>query len=482
MSGSRDLAAGDLWEESLARSRARRQRNARGHSPYSAPTEAVLAPCLSSRDLGDGEPWQLSLGRSRTRRRAAELQFVPSGARARRISIGALAALTAGPAAGLADATAASHGGAPGSEPPTTTTGHTLLLTNGSHGRHVLMLQHALGIAADGVYGSQTESAVRDFQTTRGLAVDNLVGPLTSSALYEHRAAVAGHQTTGAHPATSDNTASAPVNAGLRPTPAGHVTPAAPAGVAAEQVGHSAHLGAPSGPAPHRPAPVARMQRALGLSPDGTFGPRTEAAVRAVQARHGLPVDGVVGPATWRAMGVNTGGTITPPADAVPHVAAPHTAVEHVTARPVVEHVSGGVSHSPVTRTRIVSSAPSGASSSNGVVQRVTAAGDRIASLPYRYGGGHGSFQDSAYDCSGSVSYALHGGGLISSPQDSTGLESYGAPGPGKHITIYANSGHTYMVVNGRRFDTGAQSQTGSRWASPQRDNSGYVVRHPVGQ
>ncbi len=481
MSGSRDLAARDVWEESLARSRARRQRNARGHSPYSAPTEAVLAPCLSSRDLGDGEPWQLSLGRSRTRRRAAELQFVPSGARARRISIGALAALTAGPAAGLADATAAPHGGSLGSEPPTTT-GHTLLLTNGSQGRHVLMLQHALGVAADGVYGLQTESAVRDFQATHGLAVDNLVGPLTSAALRGHGPALATHQDTSAHPATSDNTAAAPVNAGLRPAPADHATAAVPAAVRAEQVGQGAHVGASALSAPHRPAPVARMQSALGVSPDGTFGPRTEAAVRAVQARHGLPVDGVVGPATWHAMGVNTGGTITPPADAVPHVAAPHTVVEHVSARPVVQHASGGVAQSRVTHTRVVSSGSSSASGSDGVVQRVTAAGNRIATLPYRYGGGHGSFQDSGYDCSGSVSYALHGGGLISSPQDSTGLESYGAPGPGKHITIYANPGHVYMVVNGRRFDTSAQSRTGSRWAAPQSNNSGYVVRHPVGQ
>ncbi len=481
MSGSRDLAAGDLWEESLARSRARRQRNARGHSPYSAPTEAVLAPRLSSRDLGDGEPWQLSLGRSRTRRRAAELQFVPSGARARRISIGALAALTAGPASGLADATAAPRSGTPGSEPPTTT-GHTLLLTNGSQGRHVLLLQRALGIAPDGVYGLQTESAVRDFQATHGLAVDNLVGPLTSSALYEHRAAIATYHSTAAHPATSDNTASTPVRADLPTAPTDHDTLAAPVAVRAEQVGQAAQVAASSRRVSPRLASVARMQSALGLSPDGTFGPRTEAAVRAVQARHGLPVDGVVGPATWRALGVNTGGTITPPADAVPHVAIPHAAVEHMTARPVVEHVSRGVVHSPITPTRVVSSGSSGASSSDGVAQRVMAAGNRIATLPYRYGGGHGSFQDSGYDCSGSVSYALHGGGLISSPQDSSGLERYGAPGPGKHITIYANSGHAYMVVNGRRFDTAAQGSSGSRWAAPQRENSGFVVRHPVGQ
>jgi hypothetical protein len=111
----------------------------------------------------------------------------------------------------------------------------------------------------------------------------------------------------------------------------------------------------------------------------------------------------------------------------------------------------------------------------------VIAAGEEIATRPYVYGGGHGSFQSAGYDCSGSVSYALHGGGLLSSPMDSTGFESYGEPGPGRHITIYANSGHVYMVVDGRRFDTVAQQEGGSRWSGSATSSSGYVVRHPAG-
>ena len=75
------------------------------------------------------------------------------------------------------------------------------------------------------------------------------------------------------------------------------------------------------------------------------------------------------------------------------------------------------------------------------------AAGNRIATAPYSYGGGHGSFNSTGYDCSGSVSYALHGGGLLKSPLDSSALMSYGQSGPGRHITIYANPGHAYMVV-----------------------------------
>ncbi|HTA13295.1 MAG TPA: hypothetical protein VK781_00375, partial [Solirubrobacteraceae bacterium] len=115
------------------------------------------------------------------------------------------------------------------------------------------------------------------------------------------------------------------------------------------------------------------------------------------------------------------------------------------------------------------------------VVQEVIAAADEIATRPYVFGGGHGSFQSTGYDCSGSVSYALHGGGLLSSPEDSSALESYGDPGPGSHITIYANAEHAWMVIDGRRFDTVAQQETGTRWSDSMTSTAGYVVRHPPG-
>ena len=117
----------------------------------------------------------------------------------------------------------------------------------------------------------------------------------------------------------------------------------------------------------------------------------------------------------------------------------------------------------------------------SGAVRRIVAAGTRIAHTPYKYGGGHGKWNDSGYDCSGSVSYALHYAGLLRTPLDSSGFMSYGLPGRGRHITIYANSGHAYMVVDGRRFDTSAVSETGSRWTSTHRSSAGYVVRHPRG-
>jgi cell wall-associated NlpC family hydrolase len=112
-------------------------------------------------------------------------------------------------------------------------------------------------------------------------------------------------------------------------------------------------------------------------------------------------------------------------------------------------------------------------------VQKVIAGANEIADFPYVYGGGHASFVDNAYDCSGSVSYALAAGGLLSAPETSGQLESWGAPGPGKFITVYANAGHTYMYVDGILFDTaGRRGVYASRWQVEPTDNEGYVVRH----
>jgi peptidoglycan hydrolase CwlO-like protein len=114
-------------------------------------------------------------------------------------------------------------------------------------------------------------------------------------------------------------------------------------------------------------------------------------------------------------------------------------------------------------------------------VAQVIAAGNAIATLPYVWGGGHGSFHASGYDCSGSVSYALAAAGLLSSPLDSTGFESWGEPGPGKWITVYANAGHAFMVVAGWRFDTVALAEGGTRWSQTMTSTAGFVARHPAG-
>ena len=111
-------------------------------------------------------------------------------------------------------------------------------------------------------------------------------------------------------------------------------------------------------------------------------------------------------------------------------------------------------------------------------VKDAIAAANAITNMPYLWGGGHGSFEASGYDCSGSVSYALHGGGMLSSPLDSTGFMTWGEPGPGNWITVYANPGHAYAVIAGLRFDT---SGAPPRWQTEPRDPSGYVAVHPPG-
>ena len=114
-------------------------------------------------------------------------------------------------------------------------------------------------------------------------------------------------------------------------------------------------------------------------------------------------------------------------------------------------------------------------------VQAIIAAGNKIATKPYRYGGGHGRWRDSGYDCSGSVSYALHGAGLLDTPLDSTGFMRWGERGEGDWVTVYANAGHAYMTVAGLRFDTSGRSTQNTRWQADMRPSSGYTVRHPEG-
>jgi peptidoglycan hydrolase CwlO-like protein len=122
-------------------------------------------------------------------------------------------------------------------------------------------------------------------------------------------------------------------------------------------------------------------------------------------------------------------------------------------------------------------SVPSGAPPA---VRAAIEAANAIADTPYIWGGGHGSFESSGYDCSGAVSYALHGGGFLESPLDSTGLETWGEPGPGRWITVYANAGHAWMMIAGLAFDT--VGGPGPRWhSSPVDSTEGFIARHPSG-
>jgi cell wall-associated NlpC family hydrolase len=111
------------------------------------------------------------------------------------------------------------------------------------------------------------------------------------------------------------------------------------------------------------------------------------------------------------------------------------------------------------------------------VAQAIRAA-NRIAGKPYRWGGGHRRFVDSAYDCSGAVSFALHGAGLVPSPLDSRALVRWGQPGLGTWVTVYANSGHAFVMIAGLRFDTSGPGASGPRWRPAPRSVAGFIARH----
>ena len=115
------------------------------------------------------------------------------------------------------------------------------------------------------------------------------------------------------------------------------------------------------------------------------------------------------------------------------------------------------------------------------MVKRVILAANQIAKFPYKWGGGHGAWRDNGYDCSGSVSFALAGAGLLGGPLASGAFANWGEPGPGEWITIYTNPGHIFMVVAGLRFDTSGRGRAGTRWQNASRPRAGSWSRHPPG-
>jgi cell wall-associated NlpC family hydrolase len=197
----------------------------------------------------------------------------------------------------------------------------------------------------------------------------------------------------------------------------------------------------------------------------GVFSEGTKIHVKYFQRRTHLAVDGIVGPSTARVL----------KKDARRHLAQAADSSGGEGTGPSDPSAPAGKA---TLNSQGLAVAPSGAPA---VIEKVIAAANKIAFKPYVYGGGHASWDSSGYDCSGSVSYALHGGGLLSTPYDSTQFESYGASGYGKWITIYANSGHAYMKIAGLWYDTAAQSSNnGDRWSTTRiSPSTGFIVRHP---
>jgi len=139
----------------------------------------------------------------------------------------------------------------------------------------------------------------------------------------------------------------------------------------------------------------------------------------------------------------------------------------------------------PGTHARYVGGLAAAPMSAPAVVQQIVWAGDQIIGLPYVFGGGHASFVAKGYDCSGTVSFALHGASLLQTPEDSSEFMRWGSHGAGRWVAIFANAGHAYMTVAGLRLDTSSaddpSNQQGPRWRPLRVSNSGYAVRHPLG-
>jgi peptidoglycan hydrolase-like protein with peptidoglycan-binding domain len=209
---------------------------------------------------------------------------------------------------------------------------------------------------------------------------------------------------------------------------------------------------------------VKRLQRYLDragydTSADGMFGPATARSVRSFETAEERRPNGAASRYEQRLVRSRAAQAeaVAPPAD----VPAPAPAGE----KGYIDE--NGLAVAPA-------SAPP-------EVQAIIAAGNEIAAKPYKYGGGHGRWNDTGYDCSGSISYVLHAAGLLDTALDSTGFMSWGEAGRGEWVTIRANPGHAYMIVAGLRFDTSARRQTGNRWSDVMRSARGYTGRHPAG-
>jgi cell wall-associated NlpC family hydrolase len=219
---------------------------------------------------------------------------------------------------------------------------------------------------------------------------------------------------------------------------------------------------------PMRGADVRTLQQLLtawGLptAVDGVYGRHTTRRVRSWERNTDRRIDGRMSRSNQRALqrSVGRGETLPGYVRELETTAAPAAPGETATIGP------DGLAIAPA-------SAPQ-------AVKTMIAAGNRIHDKPYKYGGGHGRWNDTGYDCSGSMSYVLHAAGLLDSALDSTGFMSWGEAGKGQWVTNYANSGHSYMVIAGLRFDTSGRADDGSRWDTEMRSASGYTVRHPEG-
>jgi peptidoglycan hydrolase-like protein with peptidoglycan-binding domain len=309
-------------------------------------------------------------------------------------------------------------------------------LRAGASGADVKELQQALGAAGfkvktDGKFGTGTLRAVKRFQRASRLKPTGTVDKRTVSAL---KRALRG--------------SSANVNGGYDPDnpdtdhhSLGDRIPVKPG-----MSGHDIKV-----------LQDFLTRAGFKVSVDGEFGASTEKAVKKFETAQSRTVDGIMDAADIDALRT-LAGEDDPGAGTMPTQLAPGD---------TAQIGSDGLAIAPA-------SAPP-------QVQAIIAAGNQIASKPYKYGGGHGKWNDSGYDCSGSVSYALHGAGLLEDALPSGDFTDWGDPGPGQWVTLYAKSSHMFMVVAGIRFDTSGRTKNGTRWQADMRSTRGYTAVHPPG-
>jgi peptidoglycan hydrolase-like protein with peptidoglycan-binding domain len=306
------------------------------------------------------------------------------------------------------------------------------------------LLQRAgFDVTADGSFASATAEAVKAFQAVAGLTPSGTAGRKTVARLR----------------AATRSGASAANNGGV--------------GFGSESAGSRPRARALGDRIPVRRGMSGRDVKMLQdflkragvrrVTVDGEFGTGTIRAVRAWEREADRRVDGVVDAADIHTLRTAVG--------AVPGAqdgeTSPRSAPLQLAAGSRAKVGDDGLAIAPAD-------APD-------AVKQIIAAGNEIATKPYRYGGGHGRWKDAGYDCSGSVSYALHGAGLLETALPSSGFFGWGEAGEGQWVTIYTKSSHMFMVVAGLRFDTSGRSRAGTRWQADMRDTSGYRSRHPAG-
>jgi peptidoglycan hydrolase-like protein with peptidoglycan-binding domain len=316
-------------------------------------------------------------------------------------------------------------------------------LRSGDHGTAVKALQQLLGQAGfkttvDGQYGGGTVTVVRRFQRAANLKMTGIADAATLAALRRATDGSAASNTSGGYDVRSAGTSSRhlgdriPLRRGMS--------------------GHDVRI-------------LQDFLRRAGFttSIDGEFGAGTARSVKQFETDQQVTVDGVIDAADIDLLRSLVDGDqgAAPSTTPVSAQAAPLGPGDKATVGP------DGLAVAPA-------SAPD-------QVKQIIAAGNAIAKKPYVYGGGHGRWDDRGYDCSGSVSYALHGAGLLDQALPSGSFTSWGESGPGQWVTIYAKGSHMYMVVAGLRFDTSGRQEDGTRWHASQRSPDGYTVVHPPG-